>query len=563
MNNDVQIFFNEVQGYFNLREPKANKPTNIYLVVRVAGRQVKLSTGVRVYPEQWNKEKQEAYVSVRLSELDNRNNEIANKKINDMKVCFLEYKKYLCENPNLIDDSISILREKLYKGNNKRMAKKQDILATLQMLKLVDGQEIKESSKEIKYSSINNLSCFLKEANIKDSWDNMNLNTFNAYKNYQIKDGKTPGTINTRITCILEVLKTASKRNDIPFNWNESNLDNYEKLKDKRNKTKARNKQVSITIEQVKQIYQYKPKTDKKEEIKDMFVLQCLVGQRISDMPKFLNGEYTINNNNTISIVQQKTGELATIPLFDETKEILSKYKNGLKYPIILDRKHNSALNVIIKEICKEVGLNEEIEYQEQKGSEVITLKKPLYELIHTHTARHSFVTIMCRLNIPKETIIIATGHSDTEMINRVYEHLSNKDKENKIENEVSKTIGNSLFNSSNKQVNKENNSLYEFGKAFAKQEEEHKREIESVSESVLISNDMKQFLYELGDKQDMFRQLVKKGLSYKDIADILNIPYELDDKGNISFSYKKDKNLSSEHIISIECNMIDNIFDE
>ena len=52
-------------------------------------------------------------------------------------------------------------------------------------------------------------------------------------------------------------------------------------------------------------------------------------------------------------------------------------------------------------------------------------------------------------------------------------------------------------------------------------------------------------------------------GMSYKDIADILNIPYELDDKGNISFLYFKDKNLSSEHIISIESNMIDNIFDE
>ena len=79
---EQQVFINEMQARFNLRQPKANKPTNIYLVVRINGKQLKLATGVKVYPEHWNKEKQEAYVSFRLPELDNRNNEIANNKIN-------------------------------------------------------------------------------------------------------------------------------------------------------------------------------------------------------------------------------------------------------------------------------------------------------------------------------------------------------------------------------------------------------------------------------------------------------------------------------------------------
>ena len=42
-----QFFFNELQARFNLREPKANKPTNIYLVCRISGKQVKLATGVK------------------------------------------------------------------------------------------------------------------------------------------------------------------------------------------------------------------------------------------------------------------------------------------------------------------------------------------------------------------------------------------------------------------------------------------------------------------------------------------------------------------------------------
>ncbi|MDQ6236092.1 site-specific integrase, partial [Bacteroides ovatus] len=52
-----QIFFNEVKASFNLRKPKSDKPTNIYLVCRIDKKQVKLSTGVKVYPDQWNTKK--------------------------------------------------------------------------------------------------------------------------------------------------------------------------------------------------------------------------------------------------------------------------------------------------------------------------------------------------------------------------------------------------------------------------------------------------------------------------------------------------------------------------
>ena len=55
-----QVFINNVRVSFNLREPKADKPTNIYLVCRINNKQVKLSTGVKIYPEQWNIKKQEA-----------------------------------------------------------------------------------------------------------------------------------------------------------------------------------------------------------------------------------------------------------------------------------------------------------------------------------------------------------------------------------------------------------------------------------------------------------------------------------------------------------------------
>ena len=77
----LQNFFNEIKANFNLRDCKSNKPTNVYMIVIINGKKYHLPTGVKVYPDQWNKAKQEAYISHRLTEMDNLNNEIVNKKM--------------------------------------------------------------------------------------------------------------------------------------------------------------------------------------------------------------------------------------------------------------------------------------------------------------------------------------------------------------------------------------------------------------------------------------------------------------------------------------------------
>ena len=69
-----QKFFNEITGHFNLREPKSNRPSSIFFVVSLDKKQYKIPTGIKVYPSMWNKEKEECYISFRLTELDNYNN---------------------------------------------------------------------------------------------------------------------------------------------------------------------------------------------------------------------------------------------------------------------------------------------------------------------------------------------------------------------------------------------------------------------------------------------------------------------------------------------------------
>lgn len=440
-----QIFINEMQARFNLRKPRSEKPTNLYLVCRINNKQVKLSTGVKIYPDHWNEKRQEAYISVRLSEIDNINNTIVNKKITKLKEYFIEFKHYLCMHPDEIGESMKLLKQHIYKD---RMKKELQKPATFIMKQIIEAKTCAESSKKQYRSNIDKFERFLKENEIPNTWESMNLDTINRYQKQIIKENPLHphNTLRNKIKgTIFNLLGIADKRLDIPFKWSDSNLNSFEFVKDKSNKELADNKKVSLTEEQLNKFYKHiitgtERQIKKYTEIRDLFILQCLVGQRIGDMQKFFNGDNEMDEEaGTISIIQQKTKARAIIPLLPLAKEIISKYENK---ELLYYKERKSIVNEALKEVAEQAGLDEPITYEENG----IKQTQPLYKLLHTHTARHTFITILCRKGIPKETVIIATGHEDTKMIDKVYSHLNSKDKAKKVSNAF-KSLNNGIFN--------------------------------------------------------------------------------------------------------------------
>lgn len=440
-----QIFINEMQARFNLRKPRSEKPTNLYLVCRINNKQVKLSTGVKIYPDHWNEKRQEAYISVRLSEIDNINNTIVNKKITKLKEYFIEFKHYLCMHPDEIGESMKLLKQHIYKD---RMKKELQKPATFIMKQIIEAKTCAESSKKQYRSNIDKFERFLKENEIPNTWESMNLDTINRYQKQIIKENPLHphNTLRNIIKgTIFNLLGIADKRLDIPFKWSDSNLNSFEFVKDKSNKELADNKKVSLTEEQLNKFYKHiitgtERQIKKYTEIRDLFILQCLVGQRIGDMQKFFNGDNEMDEEaGTISIIQQKTKARAIIPLLPLAKEIISKYENK---ELLYYKERKSIVNEALKEVAEQAGLDEPITYEENG----IKQTQPLYKLLHTHTARHTFITILCRKGIPKETVIIATGHEDTKMIDKVYFHLNSKDKAKKVSNAF-KSLNNGIFN--------------------------------------------------------------------------------------------------------------------
>ena len=443
---------------FNLRQTKKNMPTIIYALFTFRGRQYKVNIGAKVYPTQWNKRKQIATISNEQTRLDNRNNEIVNKKIRSLLAIFEEKKNYLCENLERIDFLFEEMRQAINPNLKTRytiMKDNNQLSATLILSQMAEKNILSENSRKIYLGYVTAFKEYLEAKGISNSLSAINTDVLEDYQQFLLE--RNPVKIKTllnKVKGIVTLINHANKDKAIKANINTNGI-TY--LEDKRSKEQKKSKQVPLTEEQLLAIYNYADLRPREVEARDLFICQCLLGQRISDLPKIFKGEYTItkleDGNEVISFIVQKTTEEATLYLFPVVKEILERYKQtGFKHIDLLIedekivRRNEAKLNRTIKQVCKKVGLDSDVIYVEQIGEDVVEKKKKLFEMIHTHIARHTFITLMCRLGVSKEDVIIATAHTDTTMIDDVYLHETVNDKGTRLINSLKKIKGSTLF---------------------------------------------------------------------------------------------------------------------
>lgn len=161
----------------------------------------------------------------------------------------------------------------------------------------------------------------------------------------------------------------------------------------------------------------------------DVFLVGCYTGLRYSDYYR-IRPEYikTINDGTTkvIEMKTRKTGNIVVIPIKPELETILGKYK--YKLPKTYEQK----VNRYIKEIARELEITEKVEIQKIKGGIKTIQMVPKCDLIKTHTARRTSVTLMYLAGIDTEYIMKITGHK-TEKSFRKYLKISKEEAANKI----------------------------------------------------------------------------------------------------------------------------------
>lgn len=125
---------------------------------------------------------------------------------------------------------------------------------------------------------------------------------------------------------------------------------------------------------------------------RDVFVFQCLIGCRVSDLYKLTDANIT---NGILEYVPIKTKDnkeqvKPRIPLNERAKSLIKQYKGvdkkGRLFPFISSQKYNDA----IKEALKVCGIDRGVQVRNSLTGD--TEVRPIYEVASSHMARRTFI---------------------------------------------------------------------------------------------------------------------------------------------------------------------------
>jgi len=187
---------------------------------------------------------------------------------------------------------------------------------------------------------------------------------------------------------------------------------------------------VYLNEDEIKQITD--AEMDELEEIRDLFIIGCWTGLRISDLSRL---ERENIKDGLLTIKTQKGKDNVVIPVTGELQAVLDKYPD--RWPKIpTDQYYNRRL----KEVCERAGLYEPVMAEVKKGKLTVTAPVPKWQLITSHTARRSFATNLYRRGIPSTQLRLLTGHKTEDAFMR-YIKVTKEDNAKDVAKKLRRTI--------------------------------------------------------------------------------------------------------------------------
>lgn len=182
----------------------------------------------------------------------------------------------------------------------------------------------------------------------------------------------------------------------------------FRRFKIRPEKTRKR----SLTVEELRKLFDY-PVEEYAEIYRDMFkLIFLLIGINSAD----LHSLKSITKDGRIEYKRAKTGRLYSIKVEPEAMEIINKYRgvNGLL--CIADRWSDSRnFRHQCNKALQRIG---QVDRKGRGGKKIITAE---FEEVTTYFARHSWATIAYDLEISKDVIAQALGHSDGHDTTNIY----------------------------------------------------------------------------------------------------------------------------------------------
>ena len=447
----VLNYLKELTLNFNLRKPTSKRPTNVYAVVKVCGKQMKIPTTAKINAYLWDSKKQIPMLLDSMSDAERDNAKHVFSIINSFHSAFIEYYSYLYQNFHEITSEDvraffekAVLSELIHK---KKMAKngvpnvKRERKATKALLKALDlyqsvgDRPVTDSTIQTYKYNLQNFIDYCVDIK-RDSVVMLTDKGLNDFEIYLRGKGKSASNIRNCLRIVRILINEVIVKHPNFKSYGVKKVD----IKLPKN-VRTEGKKVELTEDEIKAIETTEGLTPPQMEYRDLFVLECLTGQRASDIPILFNpARYTINKN-YFSFVTKKEGVPALVERTPEVLAIIERYKDGFKHIDVESEILAKNETIALKEIAKKANLNRMITYSDSKGK---FQSKPLSEILSSHFGRHTFVTRMARI-VPLETLKFLTGHKDTQALLKYYLHQTEDDRINLVTKALKGNSGNDV----------------------------------------------------------------------------------------------------------------------
>jgi integrase/recombinase XerD len=186
----------------------------------------------------------------------------------------------------------------------------------------------------------------------------------------------------------------------------------------------TKNNKVFLTIEQISLLYRTTFAVPTINYCRDLFLFQIFTGMAYAELKNFSQEHLSMDADGRVWIIikRQKTHSVSTIPLFNEAKEIIYKYKDGT--PEFIQNKTIPRgyfyvyTSQIYNRLLKQIAMMTNIDSQ----------------IMVSHTARKTFATtLLNNKSISIESVAGVLGHKNSKITEKYYTNVS----QTRIGNEI------------------------------------------------------------------------------------------------------------------------------
>lgn len=405
---------------FNLRSPKAKTATPLYMVVYYVSegvtKQAKIPTGRKVLPALWDSKRQQPIMVNKGIDLTNKQLReqaeltayITQARIlvySEKNLNFDEIKESITQQSS--NNDMSPVTNQFIKSTRTAKATK---LISEALASYVKDRKLKETTANEYQKNVKVFFGWIVSTNQRDSAKALSQSSFNAFVEWMKAAGNSPQNVNKIASVIRQLIKyIAGSTQGSKYGITPVTYTPIKQVKEE--------KKCELTKEEIEAFKAVKVKNDKQQYYKDVFLLQLLTGQRISDTLKLIKGDYKVQKGTPCNTIILTTIKCNTTSYITETKEVTELLKK------IRSNKENETENE------KDTSLTRYLKvfFTRANITRLTPSGKPLNEEISSHFARHTFVTQRLREGYKYEQVGKMIGDSAL-MIEKVYGHPTDTD---------------------------------------------------------------------------------------------------------------------------------------